>query len=179
MDRLPTYLEPVVHVTLIAAALAISWTYWRTNDPQSSEQTLTIHTDSSQVLSTWRPSEHRVLLFVDPTCPFCDRSMDFYARLGRTIDSMQQAGAPVAVAAVIDRSASRRLQRQVLRSSTVRVDALLQIASSSLAPVGVSGVPTVALLDASGQTRSSWVGLQDDVGERDILSMVRAIEVSR
>lgn len=83
------------------------------------------------------------------------------------------------MAAVINRSVSRPLQRQMLRASTVRVDTLLQIASSSLAPVGVSGVPTVALLDASGQTRSSWVGLRDDAGERDILSMVRVIEVSR
>lgn len=179
MYRLSPHLEPVVHVTLIAVALAISWTYWKMDDPQSSEPARTVHVDSSEVLSAWRSSGHRVLLFVDPTCPYCEQSMGFYARLSRVVDSLQHAGTPVSMAAVINRSVSRPLQRQMLRVSTVRVDTLLQIASSSLAPVGVSGVPTVALLDASGQTRSSWVGLRDDAGERDILSMVRVIEVSR
>lgn len=176
-DRLFNYLEAAAHLALIAAAAA-AWIYWQSADPgRPRPASPTIHVDSSRVLSTWHAMEHRVLLFMDPTCPYCEQSMDFYARLGHTVDSMRQAGTPVAVAAVVNRSASRRLQRQTLQSSNVQVDTLLQT-GSSFATVGISGVPTVAILDPNGRTRSSWAGLQDSTGEREILSAVRAVGTS-
>jgi len=104
--------------------------------------------------------------------------MEFYARLGNAVDSLQRNSFTIATAAVISESASRRLQEQVLQASGVSVDTLLQL-SSSLSAVGVSGVPTVTILDSSGQTRAAWVGLQGNVGEYDILSMVRATETAR
>lgn len=60
----------------------------------------------------------------------------------------------------------------------VGVDTLFQLAPS-LSTAGVSGVPTVTILDSNGPTRASWVGLQDSVGVHDILSMVRATETAR
>lgn len=168
-------IEPVLHIVLIAVAVAVSWTYWHPGEAGALRDPLTVHTDSSEVLSTWRPAKRRVVLFVSPTCPYCRRSMDFYARLSQTVDSLQQTGASVAVAAVIDGTDSPRAQHHMLRSSKVNVDTLLQTKALALPAVGVSGVPTVAILDAAGQTRSAWRGLQDSTGEREILSAVRAM----
>lgn len=178
MDRLSSYLEPAAHVTMIAVALAAAWTYWHSEDPSTPDPTSTVHVDASEVLSTWQPSERRVFLFVSPTCPFCNRSMDFYARLGRVVDSMQRAGAPVALAAVIDGADSPQAQRQVLRDANVNVDTLLSLSSSSLHPVGVSGVPTVTIHPSKGASPSTWVGFQESTGEREILSAVRALDSS-
>lgn len=175
MDRLLKHLEPAAHVTLIAVAVAVAWTYWHGEDPATSSTAPTIHVDSSEVLSSWRPTERRVFLFVSPTCPFCARSLDFYARLGRMVDSMHGADAPVALAAVIDGADSPQAQRQVLQESGVLIDTLLTLSSSSLSPVGVTGVPTVTIHPSNGASPSTWVGLQDSTGEREILSTVLAL----
>jgi hypothetical protein len=55
-------IEPVLHIVLIAVAVAVSWTYWHPGEAGASRDPLTIHTDSSEVLSTWRPAERRVVL---------------------------------------------------------------------------------------------------------------------
>ncbi len=185
MNRLYPYFEALAHVTLIVSAVALVSAYLlpkKTNDPfesaSATRDSLTVHVDSSPILSEWHAPEHRVLLFMSPTCPFSDHSMEFYARLGNAVDSLQRNSFTIATAAVISESASRRLQEQVLQASGVSVDTLLQL-SSSLSAVGVSGVPTVTILDSSGQTRAAWVGLQGNVGEYDILSMVRATETAR
>ncbi|MFB6229806.1 MAG: hypothetical protein ABEL04_01515 [Salinibacter sp.] len=177
MDRPPQYAELAAHAALIAVAVLASWAYWRSGEPEASSAAApTVYVDSSEALSTWRPSERRIFLFVSPTCQFCTRSMDFYARLGRVVDSMQRAGAPVALAAVIDAADSPRAQRQILRDSNVAVDTLLSLSSSSLMPVGVTGVPTVAVEAPETSSRSAWEGLQDLTGEQEILSVVRSLE---
>lgn len=155
--------EPVLHVALIAAAVAVAWNFWSGSSPPQ--------ISASDVVSSWQPETHRVFLFVSPTCPFCNRSMDFYARLSQTTDSMQQAGVPVALAAVIDSSAPRWLQKETLRSSKVGTDTLLTV--SSLSRIGVSEVPTVTV--HTPNKTDKWVGLQDTTGEREILSAVRAL----
>lgn len=175
MEPLLNDLEPAIHVALIAGAVVAAWIYWSGTGSSPSPEPTSIHIDSSETLSSWRPAERRVFLFVSPTCPFCDRSMDFYVRLGRVVDSMQRAGAPVALAAVIDGADSPHAQRQVFRDSNVPVDTLLSLSSPSLTPVGVTGVPTVTIHPSNGASPSTWVGLQDSTGKREILSTVRAL----
>lgn len=174
MDRFAEYLEPALHLLLIGVAVA--WSYWHSGNTRTSEAGPTIRVDSSAVLSRWRPAERRVFLFVSPTCPYCNRSMHFYARLCRMVDSLQQGGGPLALAAVISRSASPRAQRKVLRDSSVSVDTLLSLPTDVLRSVGVTSVPTVAV-ELPGTTRpSTWEGLQDSTGEREILSAVRGLK---
>ena len=175
MNRRSHFFGPVLHATLIAVAFAASWHYWNAQSPAPSREASTIRVDSSQVLSAWRASSYRVFLFVSPTCPFCERNMPFYARLGRRVDSLWRAGTPVWMAGVIHRSVSRHMQRQQFSGANVRLDTLLQLTTTSFVPVGVSAVPTVAILDPDSQTRASWVGLQDSVGEQAILSAVREL----
>ena len=173
MTRLLDYAEPAAHVAIIGAALVLSWMYWPSGRFWTANTGPTVHVDSSEVLRRWRPTERRVFLFVSPTCPYCRRSMDFYARLGRMTDSLRRAGTPVSMAAVISRSVSPRAQRELFRNSKVPVDTLLVLSSRSLSPVGVTSVPTVAIEKLSGADPSTWVGLQDSTGEQEIVSAVR------
>lgn len=174
MDKFLTYLEPAVHLALIVLIAVTAWTYWQSTSQEGSGDPPTIETDSSEVLSGWRPSESRVLLFVSSTCKYCLQSLDFYARLGRTVDSLQRAGVPLSLAAVIDGSDAAPVQRQILRSNEVKVDTLLRV--TSLRSVGVSGTPTIVFLQRDG-TSHSWIGLQDSTGEREILSAVKSVQV--
>ena len=167
--------EFATHVALLLVGAAIATIYWQSERPGPLRRITTIRVDSSQVLANWRPEQHRVLLFVNPDNSFSEYSMPFYARLTQTVDSMRRAGAPVSIAAVINRSASYLWQREILRDANVRVDTLLQTSSRSFYSVGVPALPSVVIVDSDGQTRGLWVGLQPDEGEREILSMVTGI----
>lgn len=169
--------EFATHIALLLVGAVISWIYWQTERPGPLKRMTDLRVDSSEVLARWRPTAPRLLLFVDPRCPFCEHSMSFYARLAQTVDSMRQAGVPVYSAAVIDASAFYQEQQQMLEDATVGVDSLLQIAHLSFDRVGVPGVPTVAVLGADGAVRGLWVGLQPEEGEREILSTVTKIGV--
>lgn len=167
--------EFATHVALLLVGAVISWIYWQTERPGPLKRMTALRVDSSRVLATWRPAAPRVLLFVDPACPFCAHSMDFYARLTQTVDSMRRAGVPVYSAAVIDASAFYEEQQHMLQDAAVGVDSLLQIAHFSFDRIGVPGVPTVAVLSAEGAVRGLWVGFQSEEGEREILSVVTGI----
>lgn len=175
MSRFFTYVEPTLHLALLGGATALAWTFWSSGTPAGTADGLTVHVDSSEVLASWRPADPRVFLFLSPTCSFCEESMGFYARLSRTVDSVRQAGVPVALAAVIDQSDSPPAQRRMLREAGVAVDTLLRLSSRSPLPVGVTGVPTVAIEEPGDHSPSAWEGLQEESGEREILSAVRSI----
>lgn len=173
--RLSTVLETITHVALIAVSAFILWRLWVPMDRSSPDAGSTVQVDSSEVLSSWRPSDRRVFLFVSPVCSYCNRSMGFYASLGHVVDSMQQSGVPVSLAAVVNSSVSPRLERHTLRDSSVTVDSLLVLSSQSFDPVGVSGVPTVAVESQGKKSLSVWRGLQDSTGKQEILAAVRAL----
>jgi len=105
--------------------------------------------------------------------------MDFYARLSQAVDSLQQAGATIALAAVIDGADTPQVQRQVLDDADVSVDTLLTVGAPSLRVVGVTGVPTVAVVSPGEARPSVWTGLQNATGEREILGAVRAVSPVR
>lgn len=178
MDRLSARLELAAHVALMIGAVTVAWIYWYAENPEPRDFAPIVRVDSSTVLSSWRPSERRIFLFVSPTCPFCNRSMEFYAHLGRVVDSLQQAGDSVALAAVIDKADSPQTQRQKLLDYNVKVDTLLTLSSRSFRPVGLTSVPTVVVESPGTSNAHAWVGLQDSTGEREILSTVRPLESS-
>lgn len=168
-------LEFATHVALLFVGAIIATIYWQSEGSGPLRSITTIRVDSSQVLASWRPAHYRVLLFVKPDDSFSKNSMPFYARLARAVDWMRQAGAPVSIAAVINRSASYLWQREILRDGNVRVDTLLQTSSRSFIPVGVPALPSVVIVDSAGQTQGLWIGWQREKGEREILSMVAGI----
>lgn len=141
MDRLLSYIEPVLHIALIAVAVAASWIYWQSANPQRLREAPTIHADFSQVLSRWRASEYRIFLFMSPTCPYCDRSMDFYARLGRTVDSLLQLSSlsavgvlEVPIVAILDPSGRTRSAWRGLQDSTGEREILAAVRAMGATP---------------------------------------------
>ncbi len=169
------HLEIVGHVFVIGIAVIVSLLYWRVVELDWFKSETHLNVDSSTALSSWQPRKQRIFLFISPTCPFCRRSMGFYARLGDTIDSLQRAGEPVTLAAVIDRPAFLQTQRRMLRDLDVPVDTLLVLRHRSLNAVGVTGVPTVAVETPTRSRPATWVGLQDSTGEQEILTTVRRL----
>jgi len=179
MSRLLDYAEPAVHVAILGLAVALSWMYWSSGSVWPTHSGPTVHVDSSKVLRRWRPTDTRIFLFISPTCPYCNRSMDFYARLGRAKDSLRQEDPPVSLAAVINRVVSLRAQRKILRDAGVSVDTLLVVSREDFRSVGATSVPTVAVESPTRERPRVWVGLQDSTGEQEILSAVQTLAGAR
>ena len=80
-------------------------------------------------------------LFMSPTCPYSDRSMDFYARLGRTVDSLLQLSSlsavgvlEVPIVAILDPSGRTRSAWRGLQNSTSEREILAAVRAMGATP---------------------------------------------
>ncbi|HEX7313987.1 MAG TPA: redoxin family protein [Pyrinomonadaceae bacterium] len=101
----------------------------------------------------WGRSNKTLLLALSTTCHFCTESAPFYQRLARAAEAKG-----VKVIAVLPQPESEA--RQYLSELAIPVS---EVRQSPLDSLGVSGTPTLILVDDKGQVASSWVGkLQSD-----------------
>jgi len=169
--RNASYLEYIVHALIFGVAIGLLWYYWQHHSGRADVNEQNVDIAAVPELALWKTQQHRVFLFVSPTCVYCNRSMEFYALLSQTVDSLKQAGAPAAIAAVVDPSTSRRAQWNVLHAENVRVDTLLPVRHGA---AGVEAVPTVVLTGPDAGVDLVRVGLQDEDGKSSILSVIRS-----
>ena len=169
--RNASYLEYIVHALIFGVAIGLSWHYWQNHSGRADVRDQNVDIAAAPELASWRTQQHRVFFFVSPTCVYCNRSMEFYARLSHTVDSLKQAGAPAAIAAVVGPSTSRRAQWNVLRRANVHVDTML---SARHRAARVDAVPTVILTGPDAAVDLVRVGLQEDDGMSAILSVIRS-----
>jgi len=99
----------------------------------------------------WSKGTRTVVLALSTTCHFCSESAPFYQKL------QQQKPNDVRVIAVLPQPLED--SRNYLSKLGVSVSDVVQ---SSLASVGVSGTPTLLLVDNEGSVTGSWVGKLSD-----------------
>lgn len=111
----------------------------------------------------WKNSDLNLVLALSTGCHFCDESAGFYKRLIPTANSHG-----VQVLAVLPQPLSEG--RTYLDSLGVSAPKVLE---SPLTVIGVSGTPTLLLLDRKGQIQKAWVGKLTPEGEQQVFSSLQ------
>jgi hypothetical protein len=107
------------------------------------------------------PKDHNSLVIAVSTgCHFCKDSLPFYKEL--SVESQGKVG----LVAVLPQPQSEA--RAFLDQAGI---ATSQVVSANLDTIGVRGTPTVLLVDGNGKVKAAWVGLLDEKGQQEILSL--------
>jgi thiol-disulfide isomerase/thioredoxin len=109
----------------------------------------------------WSGNKRTLLLVLSTTCHFCSESAPLYQRL------VKESG--VRPIAVVPQSVAEG--RLYLNRLGVPVGDVRQL---SLDSIGVSGTPTLLLVDDAGHVSGKWVGKLDPDREAELLEQVRA-----
>ena len=111
----------------------------------------------------WSRNGRTLVLVLQKGCHFCSESAPFYQRLARETN-----GRPgLAVMAVLPQATDEA--KQYLGELNVPVPDVRQAALNSL---GVSGTPTLLLVDSQGAVLQAWVGKLPAEQENEVLTKV-------
>ena len=110
----------------------------------------------------WTKSNRTVVLALSTSCHFCAESAPFYQNLAK------EKRADVRILALFPQSLQD--SHSYLDKLGINVDDVVQ---SPLSAIGVSGTPTLLLLDKDGAVIDSWVGKLSDVVAEEVMSRVR------
>jgi len=109
----------------------------------------------------WTKSNRTVVLALSTSCHFCAESAPFYQNLAK------EKRADVRILALFPQSLQD--SHSYLDKLGIKVDDVVQ---SPLAAIGVSGTPTLLLVDNQGVVIHSWVGRMRDADAREVASVV-------
>ena len=109
----------------------------------------------------WGKSNRTLLLALSTNCHYCTESSPFYQQL------QQQRPSDLRLVAVLPQTVE--LSRLYLNSLGVAIGDVVQ---SPLGSVGVSGTPTLILLDSGGVVRDSWVGKLSEAEATKVISRI-------
>ena len=105
-------------------------------------------------------AESTLVVALSPGCSFCTQSLPFYRSLVTRRDSGK---APLRIVAVVARKGQIEDEQRILEEAGIHVDALLP---ADLAELGISGTPTLILVDRRGEVMEVWPGKLSE--EREI-----------
>jgi hypothetical protein len=109
----------------------------------------------------WSKSGQTLVLVLSDTCHYCTESAGFYQRLAE--QKARQDGARLI--AVLPQDVSRG--EAYMNKLGVAVD---QVQQSPLNALGVSGTPTLLLVDNQGVVKESWLGKLPPDKETEVLN---------
>jgi hypothetical protein len=111
-----------------------------------------------------------LVLALSKNCRFCQESVGFYQRLAAfKRDSLRG----VRLVAVLPES--KEEAESYLREQGIAVDAVL---SAPVSEIGVSGTPTLLLLDRQNKLEEMWIGKLNDAQETQVLTRLKKVEGS-
>jgi hypothetical protein len=109
----------------------------------------------------WEKSGQTLVIVLSDGCRFCSESADFYQRLAKEKASV----GGVRLIAVLPQEV--RQGQTYLSKLGVAVD---EVRQSTLSAIGVSGTPTLLLIDNKGAVKQSWLGKLSPDRETEVLS---------
>jgi hypothetical protein len=113
----------------------------------------------------WGVQGKTLVFALQKGCHFCSESAPFYQRLVR--ETREQSG--LHLLAVLPQETDDA--RQYLSELNVPIQ---EVRQSPLRALGVSGTPTLILVDSHGAVIKSWVGKLTSEQETEVLNMVRS-----
>lgn len=111
----------------------------------------------------WAQSERTLVLVLSTNCHFCTESAPFYQRLAAEI--LKHPGTRLVT--VVPQSVE--VGRKYLDELGVAIDDIRQ---SQLNAVGVSGTPTLILVDKEGIAKRVWLGKLPDGAQSEVVSQL-------
>lgn len=108
----------------------------------------------------WQKNGRTLLLALSTTCHFCTESAPFYQHL---VKEHGQAQLIALVPQTVDEGKS------YLKNLGVQVDDVRQASPDE---TGITGTPTLILVDRDGKIANSWVGVLSENSEREVLNQL-------
>jgi thioredoxin-related protein len=115
----------------------------------------------------WAKNKRTLLLALSTTCHFCTESGPFYQRLVKGHGATQ-------LIAVMPQAVEEG--RQYLKKLGVEINEVKQVSMSTL---GLSGTPTLVLVDNNGKVANVWVGALSPNMENEVLSQLQSERASK
>lgn len=104
----------------------------------------------------WKANKRTLVLYLSTTCTYCNASIPFYQRfLSQT---------EIKVVAVFSQGEAEAAS--YLASHKIKVD---KIVSASLRPIGITGTPSILLVDENGTVSKYWKGKLTPDKEADVI----------
>ena len=170
-------LELLANVSIIVVALLLGAVLVKRNLPQQQPPhtlppTARIQPGTKIELPDvdWGRSERTLVLALSERCHFCSESADFYQRLAR---EKAKSDSPRLIA-VLPQDVSRG--HAYLNNLGVAVD---EVKQSTLSAIGVTGTPTLIMVDSAGVVKESWVGKLPPAQEAEVLRRLHISSASR
>ncbi len=110
----------------------------------------------------WQKNGKTLLLALSTTCHYCTESAPFYQRISREHGNTRL---------IVLLPQEVREGEQYLKRLGVQVDEVRQI---SLGEIGVTGTPTLTLVDNRGEVVNSWAGQLQPDGENEVLNRLKS-----
>jgi len=173
MKNIAKKIEVVANVAIIIAALALTFVLAKRYfapvlplaAPERAATNIQTGTKADFINVDWGKSDRTLLLVLQEGCHFCSESAPFYQRLAH--ETAQMSG--IHLVAVLPQDVAEG--SKYLNSLGVSIEDIRQAQLDSL---GVSGTPTLILIDAKGVVMKSWVGKLSSDRETEVLNQLHA-----
>lgn len=159
-----------VNAAIVAVALLLALALLRRfafPDPPQPPGRSDVKVGSKMALAgvDWPKSNSHLVLILQKGCRFCDESAQFYQRLAE-----ESAGhADLQLLAVLPQPAGEA--REYLESLGVSIK---EVRQASLPSIGISGTPTILLVDNFGTIKEAWPGKLSSAREEEVVRRIRA-----
>lgn len=107
----------------------------------------------------WKDNQKTLVLYLSTTCRYCNASIPFYQRL------LKERPKDIRVVALFSQSEAEAAT--YLNDKKIKVD---EVRNESLGSIGVTGTPTILLVNQNGVITNSWRGKLDEGKEAELLS---------
>jgi len=114
----------------------------------------------------WQKNGKTLLLALSTTCHFCTQSGPFYQRIVKEHGNAQ-------LVALVPQAVNEG--RDYLKKLDVGIDDVRQVSLDSL---GLSGTPTLVLVDSSGSVTDVWIGALSPNKENEVISRLQTERAS-
>jgi hypothetical protein len=172
MKNIARKIEVAANVAIIVAAVALTSVLAKRYfapalplAPPSAAANIPAGTKADFINIDWGKSDRTLLLVLQAGCHFCSESAPFYQRLAR--ETAQKSG--VHLVAVLPQDVAEG--SKYLNSLGVPIEDVRQ---AQLNALGVSGTPTLILVDGKGVVMKSWVGKLTGDREAEVLDQLHA-----
>jgi|SRR5687768_6180027 len=157
----------ILNIAILLAALALSALLVKKfffEPAQNPEYRIAANARLSINGINWADSDRTVLLALGKECKYCSESAEFYRRLAAGIASQSNTRL-MAVFSENAQDAEAYLKQLEVPVSEVRY--------VSLPSLGITSVPTLAILDRNGVVTEMWVGKLSPLEEKALMSKLR------
>jgi hypothetical protein len=171
-------LERCMKVAVIVAALSVTgrvgWMWFHDRAPERDAARVAARPIRGVLSQEVRPLKDRggLMLFVSPTCPYCEASLAFYRQLAGTAGSV---GVPLLVA-VTDHGRDYGGDQYIREK---RIENVVPVKLAAVSTLGLKGTPTILAFDENGRVTKSWVGKLNAEREREVELTIGALAAVR